>query len=246
MKPRSVVSKMILLLGLLLPIVTDAAAPASGWVRGLPSPVSLEARVLHQRAIEEVLWQNRLWPAENPNPKPALETVMPLSVIQAKVEDSLRLSNALEQFWGEPITGAQLQAEMERQARDTKQPELLRQLWAALGDDPHLIAEMLARPALAERLASNWSQGSRMAGNLSFETWWQRVKGGLLASISEPSYAYQLPRIESILQAPGTWTPTFALPEAESAKHRGLDRGGDDRVGRHRPWRWEVQFRLAL
>jgi hypothetical protein len=108
--------------------------------------LSIEARVAYQQAIERIYWQYRLWPTENPKPKPALEAVMPLRVIQARVEDSLRLSNALDQFWGQPITGAQLQAEMERQARDSKQPEVLRELWATLSNDPHVIAEMLARP----------------------------------------------------------------------------------------------------
>ncbi len=215
MRALRVVSKVILLIGPLFPAVTEAAPPASTWLRGLPSTLSLEARLFHQQAIEEVLWQHRIWPAENPKPKPALEAVMLSSAIRANLEDTLRLSNALEQFWGQPITGAQLQAEMERQSRETKQPEVLRKLWAALGNDPHLIAEMLARPALAQRLASNWYEGSRPAGSRSFDTWWQSVKGGLLASISEPSYAYQMPRIEYILQAPGTWTPTFALPEAD-------------------------------
>jgi hypothetical protein len=51
-----------------------------------------------------------------------------------------------------PITGEQLQAEMEQMAQRTKQPEVLRELWAALGNDPFVIAECLARPVLVERL----------------------------------------------------------------------------------------------
>ena len=34
--------------------------------------------------------------------------------------------------------------------------QCLRELFAALGNDPFVIAECLARPALAERLLSNW------------------------------------------------------------------------------------------
>ena len=41
---------------------------------------------------------------------------------------------------------------MERMAKRTKQPEVLRELFDALGNDPFVIAECLARPALAERL----------------------------------------------------------------------------------------------
>ena len=41
---------------------------------------------------------------------------------------------------------------MDRMARHTKQPDVLRELFAALGNDPYVIAECLARPILAERL----------------------------------------------------------------------------------------------
>ena len=42
-------------------------------------------------------------------------------------------------------------------ARNTKQPEVLRELFEALGNDPFVIAECLARPAVAERLVANLS-----------------------------------------------------------------------------------------
>src|SRR5439155_20632058 len=66
--------------------------------------------------------------------------------------DYLRNSELLEQEWQKPITPEQLQAEMERIAQHTKQPEVLRELFAALGNDPFVIAECLARPVLSERL----------------------------------------------------------------------------------------------
>ena len=46
---------------------------------------------------------------------------------------------------------------MDRMARDTKQPEVLRELFEALGNDPAVIAECLARPILAERLIADLS-----------------------------------------------------------------------------------------
>ena len=45
---------------------------------------------------------------------------------------------------------------MDRMVRDTKNPDLLRELFAALDDDPFLIAECLARPVLVDRLARDW------------------------------------------------------------------------------------------
>src|SRR5207247_1488928 len=50
----------------------------------------------------------------------------------------------------------QLQAEMERIAQHTKQPEVLQELFDALGNDPFVIAECLARPVLADRLLTIW------------------------------------------------------------------------------------------
>ncbi|HZD09583.1 MAG TPA: hypothetical protein VE176_15105, partial [Candidatus Limnocylindrales bacterium] len=106
----------------------------------------------YQRAIEDVYWQHRIWPKANAGAKPPLDRVMPQEAIEKKVEDYLRNSQALEDYWQRPITPDQLQAEMERTARHTKQPGVLGEIFAALGNDPFVIAECLARPVLAERL----------------------------------------------------------------------------------------------
>jgi hypothetical protein len=111
-------------------------------------------RVAYQRAIEEVYWRHRIWPrsrGERPDPKPSLDAVMSQAQLEKKVADYLRKSQALRDYWQRPITGEQLQAEMDRMARHTKQPDVLRELFAALGNDPFVIAECLARPVLAER-----------------------------------------------------------------------------------------------
>src|SRR4030095_7760651 len=91
----------------------------------------------------------------NPGPKPSLDEVTSQAQIEKKVEDYLRNSQALEDHWQKPITAEQLQAEMDRMAQHSKQPEVLRELFAALGNDPFVIAECLARPVLAERFANS-------------------------------------------------------------------------------------------
>src|SRR6478752_662019 len=113
-------------------------------------------RVAYQRAIEDVYWRHRIWPKERPDPKPSLDAVMSQAQLDNKVADYLRKSQALDDYWQRPITAEQLQAEMERMARHTKQPEVLRELFEALGNDPFVIAECLARPALSERLVTNF------------------------------------------------------------------------------------------
>jgi N-acetylneuraminic acid mutarotase len=111
-----------------------------------------EDRVAYQRAVEEVYWRHRIWPKERPDPKSSLDAVMSQATIEEKVQNYLRHSELLEEEWQKPITPEQLQAEMERMAQHTKQPAVLRELFAALGNDPFVIAECLARPVLLERL----------------------------------------------------------------------------------------------
>src|SRR5437870_3648559 len=56
---------------------------------------------------------------------------------------------------------------MERMASHTKQPGVLREIFAALGNDPFVIAECLARPVLAERLITElYAHDQRFHGEL--------------------------------------------------------------------------------
>jgi hypothetical protein len=130
--------------------------------------LSFADRVAAQRAIEAVYHRQRIWPTDNPQPKPALDEVLPEAALRAKVEEYLRMSRALEVFTGAALTPEQLQAELERMARQTRQPEVLGALWAALDHDPLLVAECLARPVVAERELRRWyeqrDEGGRMSG----------------------------------------------------------------------------------
>src|SRR5438309_9404029 len=46
-------------------------------------------RVSYQRAMEGVYWRHRIWPKENPYPKPSLDAVMTQAQLEKKVEDYL-------------------------------------------------------------------------------------------------------------------------------------------------------------
>jgi len=137
-------------------------------------------RVAYQRAIEEVYWRHRIWPrsgGERPDPKPPLDAVMSQAQLEKKVADYLRKSQALEGYWQRPITADQLQAELDRMAQNTKQPEVLKELFDALGNDPFVIAECLVRPALAQRLLTSWyAYDQRIHGELK-----QRAEADLQA-----------------------------------------------------------------
>jgi len=127
-------------------------------------------RVSYQRAIEEVYWRHRTWPKERPDPKPSLDAEMSQAQLEKKVADYLRNSQALEDYWRKPIAPEQLQAEMDRMARNTKQPEVLRELFEALRNDPSVIAECLARPVVKERSVAALSAQQRTSRAQSADT----------------------------------------------------------------------------
>ena len=114
--------------------------------------LSFEERVEAQRAIEQVYWDHRIWPNENPGHKPSLQEVMPEEVLRAKVEDYLKESSELETRWHQGITPEQLQAEMDRMVTTSNAPRVLGEIFDALGNDPRVIAETLVRQKLADRL----------------------------------------------------------------------------------------------
>src|SRR6266446_8147494 len=123
--------------------------------------LSFAERVVYQRAIEDVYWRHRIWPKERTDPKPSLDAVMSQAQLENKVTDYLRKSQALEDYWQRPITAEQLQTEMDRMAQNTKQPDVLRELFEALGNDPPVIAECLARPVLTERMTADLSEQNK-------------------------------------------------------------------------------------
>jgi hypothetical protein len=55
-----------------LPAFFNPKAPTKVSQRTL----SFAERVAYQRAIEEIYWRHRIWPKENPDPKPSLDAVM--------------------------------------------------------------------------------------------------------------------------------------------------------------------------
>ena len=139
--------------------------------------LTLDERVAYQRKIEQIYWRHRTATAQNAQAPAAFVEAMPDQAIRAKVEDTLRKSAALAAYWQRPVTGDQLQAEVARIVAQTKQPQVLQELFAALDNDPSVIAECLARPLLVERELQNWyARDSRFHGGLR-----QKVEADLKA-----------------------------------------------------------------
>ena len=173
-----------ILTGTLLAFFRSELPTTTGFQRTL----TFAERVAYQRAIEEVYWRHRIWPKERPDPKPSLDAVMSQGQVENKVEDYLRKSQTLEDYWQRPITADQLQAEMDRMARDTKQPEVLRELFEALGNDPFVIAECLARPTLVERLSPLANRGRRQVRKLASNGASEKIATWRMLSTRFPQY----------------------------------------------------------
>ena len=186
--------------------------------------LTLQERVSYQHAIEEVYWGHRIWPKENLNPKPSLDAVMPEAQMEKKVQDYLRDSQALDSYWGQPFSHEQLQVEMDRMARNTKQPEVLRELFAALGNDPFVIAECLARPVLSERLITSFAQEQR-EGRLALS---EVGANSQMQKVTLAAANYALPKISQATTGctPDTWASHQPHQRAERPilSHGSVDR----------------------
>src|SRR5439155_20683151 len=189
-----------------LACVAAACSMVSGALLAFFSPeasslaqrtLTFAERVAYQRAIEDVYWRHRIWPKERPDPKPSLDAVMSQAQLEKKVTDYLRKSQALDDYWQRPITATQLQAEMDRMAKHSRQSDVLRELFEALGDDPFVIAECLARPALADRLLIKSCAYDRKDPTL----------------VSVPNVNYKLPALADGGCVDDTWTATAAPPD---------------------------------
>src|SRR5260370_28593456 len=82
---------------------------------------------------------------------------------------------------------------MDRMASHSKQPEVLRELYAALGNDPYVIAETLARQELADRLIrSSYAYDERFHGELKQRAEVELRKRGSVARMRKLSGDYDV------------------------------------------------------
>jgi N-acetylneuraminic acid mutarotase len=133
---------------------------------------------------------------------------------------------------------------MNRMARDTKQPEVLRELFEALENDPLVIAECLAKPLLTERLLSNqYERADRGPGQRTEiglkESSLVNAKNQMSDTVTVPNSGYSLPTIADVAGGctDDTWTATPISPtgrEYHTAVWTGTEMivwGGIDSTG---------------
>lgn len=128
------------------------AASVSAITSDGPDKLTFQARVAYQEKIERIYWQNRIWPKENPQSKPAFEQSISSGAIRDKIENYLQKSTALKKIWNFTISSERVQLELKRISANTKNPQMLEQIFGALDRDPNVIAECLVRPILVNKI----------------------------------------------------------------------------------------------
>jgi len=200
-------------------------------------PLTFEERVGAQEAIERFYYKRRLWPAENPAPKPPFEQVVSRPAIEAHVLDYLKRGEALASLRGTDLSARELQEELDRMARGSRDPDGLRALFGALGNDPERLAECLARPLLADRvLRGLWrstvceADPVALSNPLSFEDWWDgqrdRYPGTEPDSFPVGVEAFRLPRVAPSTAPCTPWDSITAVPDPR-AHHTAVWTGSE-------------------
>jgi hypothetical protein len=194
-------------------VVTAEASPSE--------PMRLDARVRCLETIERVYWKHR-----TSDPHATFARALPQQMLQRRAEDLGLKMAALRELWQIDVSPQRVQAELDRMAAHSQSPARLRELFAALGDDPTLAAECLARPVLVDRLLrAEYDRDERLAGarpdaatqeldggeRRSFETWWHETRGQLTTETEGRSFAYRLPVVSGTACVDDSWRPTKQL-----------------------------------
>jgi hypothetical protein len=101
---------------------------------------------------------------------------------------------------------------MERMAQHTRQPEVLRELFDALGNDPFVIAECLARPVLTERLVADLSAQDKTG---RFESARTSAPRSISTVAALGNVAYTVPKVSDPCTN-DTWTATSTTNAADA------------------------------
>jgi hypothetical protein len=193
------------------PLAVVIALPVIGllWAAALLWPInaseralSFEERVAYERRVQAVYFRYRTGSARTDR---TFDQVLPRSVSEARIDEILRRSAALETIFDTRITPEMLQDEVRRMSRETRRPDRLRELYAALDDDPYIVAEAIARPNLVDRLSSVREY---------FGKEWHNEKDRFPAELETDTFQYEPLRIVSEgPQTDDSWRPMPVMPE---------------------------------
>src|SRR3989442_4278759 len=96
-------------------------------------------------AVERVYYNHRL------GTKPPFEQVLPAAEVERLVKADLHKEALLAKVYHVEITSPQVEAEVKRIDLETRAPEMLAEIKAALGNDPARFARTVAKPIVVDR-----------------------------------------------------------------------------------------------
>ena len=132
-----------------LPAMLLLVVGAIGIAAAAESDFTVDRRVDFEMTLERIRYERRTGAPATP------ESAIDRDMIRRRVVKRLQESQALDVVWRHPITANALDRELARMARDTRDPDALRAMFAALGNDPRIVKEILVRPVLVERRVRN-------------------------------------------------------------------------------------------
>ncbi len=163
----------------LIVVLASALSVATHASNARAHEVGFSERVRAQLAILDVYQHHQIGRVGSREP-------IPYEVAERQVIEYLKQSAALEKFWNTKITAEMLDRETDRIARRTRMPDRLRELYAALGDDPVIVKECLVRPVLVSRLIGSFFNADRRVHGERFKEA-QNIRTALVAGNLEPT-----------------------------------------------------------
>ena len=137
---------------------------------GLDDEKYVQSLVACATTLKELQWSYNVWPKENKTEKPSFNTVVNEVQLYNQVITSLQKQTLLANQFGIEISKEMLQGELDRMARDSKDPRRLKELYASLNNNPTSITECVARPNLVNRLLRNqFSYNQAIHGELNHQ-----------------------------------------------------------------------------
>jgi N-acetylneuraminic acid mutarotase len=113
--------------------------------------LKFEERVLVQGKVEKVLYENRIWPGSNKENKPSFEAIVTNEILSSKVKDYLKKEEALKSIWNVKISNQDVEKEVQRIFKNSKDRILLDKIVSSLDGNLFLFGECVAKPILIER-----------------------------------------------------------------------------------------------
>ena len=118
---------------------------ASTMACGAATAIDLKDLITDRTAVERVYYEHRL------GTRPPFERTLPAAEIERLVKSDLRKETILAKIYHVEITDPQIETEIHRIDTETRAPEMLAEIKAALGNDPARFARAVARPIAVEQ-----------------------------------------------------------------------------------------------